>query len=343
LICALLWPPYYAATASFIAQSAAPSASSLIASQLGSLGGASGLLGSASKSNGDLYVGILKSRSVADNMIERFSLMKVYKVKRLSTAEKSLASHSKFDVDIKTSIVTVQVKDNNPQRARDLASGYLEELRSANRKLALTESSQRRLFFEQQLANEKNSLADAEVELRKSQEKTGLIAPAGQTAIQIQSIAQLRAELTDREIQLAALRQSSTDQNPKVISLLTEINDFRAQLAKMQSGKGNGKVGEIAASEVPELGLEYIRKAREVKYHEALFEILLKQYESARMDEAREPPLLQVLDQATVPDTKAGPPRTLICIGGFLFGLAGSCFWVLLRAAMQRKSSFSEI
>jgi tyrosine-protein kinase Etk/Wzc len=342
LICALVWPPYYTATASFIAQSSTPSASSLLASQLGSLGGA-GLLGGGLKSTGDQYVGILKSRSVADNMISRFSLMSVYKAKRQSQAEKVLASHSKFDSDVKDSIVTIQVTDNDPQRARDLANGYLYELRSANKRLALTESSQRRLFFEEQLSNEKNSLANAEVDLQKSQERTGLIAPAGQTAMQIQSIAQMRAQIADREVELAGLRQSATDQNPGVVTLVTEIEGLRGQLARMQSGKGAGKVGDIATSEVPELGLEYIRKAREVKYHEALFEILLKQYESARMDEARDPPLLQLLDQAIAPDVKSGPPRGLICLGGLFIGLFGGGLWVLFRAARERSTVSSEI
>ncbi len=338
LLYVLLASPYYTASASFISQSPSNSSSStMLLSELSSMG-ASGLLGGASKGSGDLYVGILKSRGVQDRLITRFSLMDVYKVKKQSRAEKELANHTNFDVDTKTSIVVVQVTDESPQRARDLANAYLEELRSVNQRLALTESSQRRLFYEQQLAGEKNALADAEVDLKRSQERTGLIAPAGQTSLEIQSIAQMRAQIASREVQLAALRQSSTDQNPQVVSLSAEISDLRRQLASMQSGKSVGKVGDLAASEVPELGLEYIRKERDVKYHEALFGLLLKQYEAARMDEAREPQLLQMLDPATIPDTKTGPHRMLIVGLAVIVGVLIGSVWVLFQSARKRTS-----
>jgi uncharacterized protein involved in exopolysaccharide biosynthesis len=161
--------------------------------------------------------------------------------------------------------------------------------------------------------------------------------------MQIQSIAQLRAQITSEESQLDALRQSATDMNPEVVRVRTEIDGLRGQLMKMQNGKSEAKVGDIAASKVPEAGMEYIRKEREVKYHETLFQIIARQYESARMDEAHEAPLLQVVDSAVAPDSKAGPSRTLIVLGGLFIGLLVGSFGVLFRAAQRRTGEHSRV
>jgi uncharacterized protein involved in exopolysaccharide biosynthesis len=219
-----------------------------------------------------------------------------------------------------------------------MANAYIDALRETNSRLALSEASQRRLFFGQQLAKEKDALADAEVDLKRTEEQSGLIAPAGQTASEIQTIAQTRAEISVRQVELSALRQSATDQNPEVIRLRSEIADLQGQLARMHSGSGQGAGTAIPTSKVPALALEYIRKEREVKYHEALFEMLARQYESARLDEAHEAPLLQILDPADYPDSRSGPPRMLIALGGLLLGLLAGCARVLLRDRLSGSS-----
>jgi uncharacterized protein involved in exopolysaccharide biosynthesis len=276
-------------------------------------------------------VGILKSRSIEEQIIQRFDLKKVYKVKKESQAEKILAANSTFGVGLKDSIVTLSVTDVDPSRARDLVNAYLDALRETNGRLALSESSQRRLFFGQQLDKEKNALEDAEVDLKKTEEQSGLIAPAGQTASEIQMIAQTRAQIAAREVELSALRQSATAQNPAYIRLQSEIGDLQGQLARLQTGSGRIGDGAIPTSKVPELALDYVRKTREVKYHEELFEMLARQYEAARMDESHDAPLLQVLDPASYPDTKTSPKRMLLMLGGLIFGFLAGSVWVLLR------------
>jgi capsule polysaccharide export protein KpsE/RkpR len=307
-------------------------------SQLSGLGAGAALLGGA-KTPGDLYVGILKSHSVASAIVERFDLQQVYKVKKESKAEKLLADHSAFDIGIKDSIVTISITDRSPSRARDIATAYLDNLRETNSRLALSEASQRRLFFSQQLAREKDALADAEVDLKRTEEQTGFIAPAGQTVSQIQTNAQTRAEISVRQVQLSALRQSATDQNPEVIRLQSEIANLQGQLARLHSGSGESEGSPIPTSKMPAAALEYVRKTREVKYHETLFEMLARQYESARLDEAREAPLIQILDVASYPDTRSGPPRLLICLSGLSLGLLAGCVWVLVRARLSMLSS----
>jgi tyrosine-protein kinase Etk/Wzc len=339
-IVALLLPPYYTAGVSFIPPASGASGSAGLAASLSALG-ASGLLGGG-KSSSDLYIGILKSRTVADRMIDRFGLMKVYGKKKKSLAQRSLAKATRFESDIKSPIISIAVTDYNAERARDMANAYLEELRSASGGLAVTESSQRRLFYEQRLAREKDDLANAEVALKQAQEATGLIAPAGQMASEIQAMAQVRAEIAGRQVQLAALREGATDENSDLIRLKAEISDLETHLARMGNGVGSKYTGDISASRAPGLELEYIRKAREVKYHEALFEIIARQYEAARLDEANNPPVLQVLDAAVLPDAKAGPPRAVIAVGGLFLGLLGSSLWILFQAA-RRKMSFSDL
>jgi uncharacterized protein involved in exopolysaccharide biosynthesis len=326
---ALLMAPKYTSIASFIPPgSSMNSSAALVAGEL-SAAGAGSLLGGV-KSSGDLYAGILKSRTVAGDLVKRFNLKQVYRAKRESQAEEKLQANTAVTVDAKSTIITVAVTDKSAQRAQDLANAYMDALRDTDGRLALSQSSQRRLFFEQQLAREKDDLENAEVDLRKTEEESGLIAPTGQTESEIKSIADLQAEIAVRQVQLAALRDAATEENPDVIRLHSEISDLQGQLARMEKGSGNDSLS-IPTSKVPAVQLEYVRKEREVKYHEALFDMLSRQYEAARLDEARDAPVLQVLDPASYPDTQSSPKRWYIMLGGLVFGLFAGCVWVLIR------------
>jgi capsule polysaccharide export protein KpsE/RkpR len=256
--------------------------------------------------------------------------MDVYKAKKESVAIKRLAARSTFEVGVRDGIVTIAVTDQSPQRARDLANAYMEELHTVSDRLALSESAQRRLFFEQQLAREKDRLADAEVALKQVQEKTGLVAPAGQTQVGLTTIAQTRAAIASRQVQLAGLKISATDQDLRVVQLHDEVAELQAQLATLQKGATPSGSFDIPESKVPQVELEYVRQEREVKYHEALFEMISKQYEAARLDESHETPLLQVLDFATIPDTRSGPPRLILIGAGLFLGAAFAIFYVLM-------------
>jgi tyrosine-protein kinase Etk/Wzc len=336
IIVYLLMKPTYTGEAVFLPPQTSPGSSmSQLASQLGSLGALGGLAGL--KNPGEVYLGILGSRTVADEMIKRFDLQKVYKTKKLSDAEKKLKNNSQF-VAGKDGLITISVETHDAKLAADLANGYMDALREQNGRLALTDASQRRLFFEQQLEREKNALADAEVDLRKTQEQTGLIVPGGQAQVAIQSNAELRAEITSRQVELAALRQGATDQNPAVVRLQTEIAGLEQQLQKLQNDSGKRQPGnvQLPTAKVPEFALQYVRKQREVKYHEVLFELIARQYESARLDESREAPLLQVVDQAKTPDKKSGPPRALLLLASCVIGAFAGASWIIVKHYIAR-------
>jgi uncharacterized protein involved in exopolysaccharide biosynthesis len=331
--------PMYKAEAVILPPQTAPGGGlSQLASQLGSLGAIGALTGI--KSSGEVYLGILQSRTIADSLIRQYDLQKVYKTKKLSDTAKELKSRSSFESG-KNTLITITVEDHDPKRAAAMANSYMDALREQNGRLALTEASQRRLFFEQQLEREKNSLADAEVELKKTQEQTGLIAPGGQAQIEIETMAQTRAQITSLQVELSSLTQGATNENPEVVRLQTQISDLQQHLRKLESDPANRLPGnlQLPTSKMPELALEYVRKQREVKYHEVLFELIAKQYEAARLDESRESPVLQVVDRAVVPDKKSGPPRTLLiavsCFLGFLVGAV----YVMLRSLIRKLDS----
>jgi len=336
VLVAFVLPARYTSAVSFIPPSLSGS-SSLASAMLGQIpmlaGGAGDLMGGL-KNPGDVYAGILDSRTVLDNLVKQFDLLRVYKVKKQSDADKILASFTKVTVDPKSSIVSLEVTARSPQLAHDLASAYMNELRQTNGRLALSQASQRRLFFQEQLIEEKNNLADAEVALKETEERSGLIAPAGQTATQIRIVAETQAQIAARQVQLAALRQYATEENPEVIRLRSEISNLQDQLGQLQ--KGGARSGSaIPTSKVPSLELNYIRKERDVKYHETLFEMLARQYESARLDEAREAPVLQVLDSPSYPDTRSAPKRKIIISIGLFLGLIAGCGRVILRSRSQ--------
>jgi len=329
--------PTYTAEAAFLPPNSMSSGTSIaFPALLGQLGGAGAALTSL-KDPTLVYIGILESRTVTDDLIKQFDLAKVYHTKKLSQTEKALKSHSKF-VSGKNTITTISVEDHDAKRAADMANAYLAELHNQNSRLALTESAQRRLFFQQQLEKEKNAMADAEVDLARSQEKTGLIQPSGQAQLQMETIARTQAEIDIREVQLAALNQAATEQNPEVIRIRSEIAGLTAQLNRLENSNNQGGAGDtqVPTSKVPQLTLIYLRKARDLKHHEELYQLLLRQYASAQLDESRSAPVLQVVDYAVVPDARSWPPRTLLILIALILGAMAGMVWVVVRQRSLR-------
>ncbi len=341
---AFLISPSYTAKAVILPPEQQQSSSSALLGQFGALASITGVGSSLGLKNpSDLYIGILQSQSVADGMIQRFDLMRRRHPKRKSDLRASLTKASKF-VAGKDGMISISVTDHDPRMAADMANAYVDELYHINNRLAFGPASQRRLFFEQQLAQEKDKLADAEVALKKTSETTGVIAPSGQTETVIRQVAQLEAEITAHEVELDALRTSSTEQNPEVIRLTSELTGLRAQLRDVENGSGERTPGDISitTANVPQAGLEYIRKEREVKYHQLLFDLLARQYEAARLDEAKSAPVIQMVDTAQVPDRKSAPFRALWGVLGGMLGFFLSAGYVLSSHAYHRLAADEE-
>jgi uncharacterized protein involved in exopolysaccharide biosynthesis len=216
--------------------------------------------------------------------------------------------------------------------AAALANAYVEELHRQNSRLALTEAASRRQFFEKQLDVEKEALHQAELGLRQTQERTGVVQITSQMDASIRAIGQMRAEIAGREVALRTMAQSVTEQNPEYVRLATELQALRGQLRRLEQSDGS-RAGDplIPARSMAAAGLDYVRMLREVKYRETLLDALTRQYEAAKVDEAKQAPVLQVVDHAAAPDQKSGPSRLLMVLlgmaGGGVCGVAAVLLW----------------
>src|SRR3990172_6352270 len=310
-IASLLMTPIYKAETKILPPQ---QGSSGMASQLLSqLGGAASFIGGAAgvKTSNDLYIALLKSRPILDNMIDRLKLMEFYKVKSREDARSALRGILKTQDDKKSGIVSIGIEDKDPKLAADIANAFVDELREYNKRLALTEASQKRLFFEEQLKDVKEGLIKSEEAMKGFQEKTGAFKIDEQAKAAIEGIAKLRAQIAEREVQIRVMRTYATSFNPDIQRVEEELKGLKEQLRGLEEkGSGNNPDVILSTGRIPALGTEYIRKLREFKYHEALYEILLKQYEMARLDEAKDAPIIQVIEKAIPPEKRIKPKRS---------------------------------
>lgn len=319
LLVSFMLPNIYSAKTVLITPQQGQSTSAAMLGQLGALAGAAGgALGI--KNPADMYLGLLKSRTIADRLLERFELQKVYGNKFLSDTRKELAKNTQFTTG-KDGLISVEVDDEDAKRAAAMANAYHEELGKLTRTLAVTEASQRRQFFEKQLVQAREELVNAEFNLQKTQEKTGVIQLEGQAKAIIEGVAQLRAQIAAKEVQLGAMRTFATSENPDYLRALQELSGLRTQLKNREQESGSKEGSLITTGKVPQVGLEYLRKLREVKYHEAIMEIMARQFELAKVDEAKDAALIQVVDMAIEPDRKIKPKRAIIVLGAVLIAV----------------------
>jgi tyrosine-protein kinase Etk/Wzc len=302
--------------------------SSSIASQLlNQLGGFANLASSAvgMKNQNDMYIGMLRSRTVYDRIIDRFGLMKVYGMKYREDARRILAN-SLTTTSGKDGMIVVCVEDRDPKRAADMANAFVEEMIGVCRGLALTEAAQRRLFFEEQLKDVKLALTRAEEGIKGFQEKTGALKIDDQAKAVIQGIGNLRAQIAAREVQYKVAQTFATPQNPDLQRIEEELRGLKEELNKLEQKGGNSHDPLMPTGRMPSVGMEYLRKLRDVKYNETLYELLAKQYEMAKLDEARDTVVIQIIDKAVKPERKAKPRRSLIVIISTFIGFAFSLF-----------------
>jgi tyrosine-protein kinase Etk/Wzc len=339
LVVSLLLPKKYTAMTTVLPPQQNSSLSSTIMSQLGSLGSLGALAGSGMglKNPNDMYVAMFKSRTVEDAMIQRFGLMAEYRKKYMSTARKAFEDHATVEADKKDNLIHISIEDKDPKRAAEMANAYVDEYRRLSEHLAIGEAAQRRLFFQQQMEQTKDQLANAEEALKETQQKTGMIQLDSQARALIESAVTLRAQIAAKEVQLQAMRTYATGQNADVIQTQQELDSLKAQLAKLGGNADDIGAGLIVPKgQVPQAGIEYIRKLRDVKYYETVFEILARQFELAKLDEAKEGALIQVVDPAIVPDYKSFPKRGLITIVAAVIGLFIGIMVALFREGMER-------
>jgi tyrosine-protein kinase Etk/Wzc len=350
LIVTLLIPKRYTATVTVLPPQQGSSLSSALLSQVGNLGALGSLAGGSLglKNPADMTIALLKSRSVEDAMIQRFDLMKLYKEKRLSDARKSLENHTSIESNIKDGLIRIEIEDRDPKRASDMANAYVDEYQKFSQHLAIGEAGQRRLFFEHQLVGAKNDLAGAEEALKASQQKSGMIQLDSQAKALIESVAALRAEITAKEVEISSLSLSETSNNPDIRMAREQLAALQSQLRRIggtQSGEDSDLI--VPRGKIPQAGMDYVRKLRDVKYNEMIFEILAKQFEVAKIDEAREGAIIQVVDAAVPPDKKSFPKISLIVPAAtliwFVLAISGILFLQGIRRASRRPEDYRKL
>lgn len=291
--------PTFTATTSFLPpqQQQAGSGGGALAS-LGALAGLSGGM----RNTGDQYAFFVKSRNIADRMVERFDLKKVYDEELLHDARLKLNNRTRVGLGKKDGVITVEVDDHDPKLAADIAAAYVDELRKLTAGLTLTEAQQRRAFFEGQLKQVRTQLEAAQSAMQSSGLSTSAIKVEPKAAVE--SLARLRAELTAGEVRLQVLRNSFVDTSPEVQQQLAAIGRLRSEIARSGQAEPAATGG-------------YVGAYRDFKYQEALFELIARQYELARIDESRDGGQLQVIDAAQVPERKSKPKRSMLMLAAF--------------------------
>jgi tyrosine-protein kinase Etk/Wzc len=298
-------------------------------------GGAGAALGQAFnlKNPNDLYVGILKGNTIADRMIERFDLKRRLEKETMVATRKALEGRTTIAAG-KDGLIVIEVDDELPERAADIANAYIEELERLIQMLAITEASQRRLFFERQLKTARDQLVQSELTLRQAIEQKGLVAVDAQSRAVVGTVERLRAEVAAKQIQLEAMRTFATTRNPDSVRLKQEITSMQSELARLESGVSGNKHAR-GESDAP-AGLENVRLLRETKFLESMVELLTKQFEAAKIDEAQDAAVIQVVDRAMPPDYKSKPKRALIVVlTTLLAGFLGA-FLALVAESLEK-------
>ena len=315
--------------------------------ELGAIGG--DLLGL--KTSGDLFIGVLKSRTVQDAVIDRFDLRKVYGNRRWEDARKNLESRTDVTSDRKSGIITMKVSDHNPERAAAIAREYVEQLDRIVITLNTSSAHKERVFLENRLTQVQQDLEVAEKEFSQFASKNTAIDVKEQGKAMIIAGAEIEGQLIAAETELEGLRQIYTPNNVRVRSVQARVDEYRRQLQKMggtvpanaEAGASPNAVPAEPGQDLypsirrlPLLGVTWADLYRRTKVQEVVYETLTKQYELAKVQEAREVPSVKVLDAADIPERKSFPPRMILMALGTIVFLASGAFWILGRARWDR-------
>jgi uncharacterized protein involved in exopolysaccharide biosynthesis len=281
------------------------------------------------KNPNDIYVGMLTSRPIADAIIQKFNLLEEYHAKDMTAARKGLADCTEVTAE-KKGFITVSVTDKDKKRVAEMANAYTDQLRVLTQTLAVTEASQRRLFYEEQLKQAKETLVAAELAFQQVQQQKGLVQLDAQAKAMIEGIAALRAQVAAKQVEVQALRSYSTEQNPDVQLAERELTSLQAEESRIEQSNHSPGIAGLGLGNVPVAGLEYLRAEHELAYRQALFDMLLKQYDAARLDESKEAAIIQVVEPAIEPDHKLPQKRILIVLIASFLGFFAGCFLALV-------------
>ena len=333
IVLSLLLPAEYTSTGRIMPPQQTQSTSAMLMNQL------TGVSGLASNSGGallglrnpnEIYIGMLQSRTIADALVNEFSLKDAYRVRDSLAAREKLV-HNTSIIAEKSGMISISVTDRDRTRAARLADAYIEHLRALTKTLAVTEASQRRVFYEEQLKNAKSNLVSAELQFQQVQLRKGVIQPDAQGKAVIAELAELDAQIAAKQAELQAQRSFSTEHNPDVQLLLSQVQSMRQEQARLERGNAGTGNTAMALRDLAGSGLDYLNAAHELQYRQTLFDLLLKQYDSARLDEGKEAAIIQVVDFPVAPERRSFPRRTMITLLLAALGILSACGYLFLN------------
>jgi len=339
----LVIPSWYTAETMLLPPTQTSAATALLGQLAGGSTATAGALASVAgatlgiKNPSDMYVSLLRSRTVEDAMIQRFGLMAKYHKKTMVDTRKKFERHTSVVLGTKDGLIRITVEARDPKLAAEMANAYVEELRKVSARLAITEASQRRLFFQQQLQEARDNLTVAEEAMKSTQQSTGVLQIDSQARSLIEAAAMLRGQVVAKEVQIESMRSFAAEDNPELILAKQQLAALKAQLSKLAGPEQDAKNDFVVPKgKVPEAGMEYLRKLRDLKYHETIFELIAKQFEIAKLDEARQGAVIQVADVAVPPDKRSFPMRTLTIVLMTMLAFIAVCGWCICGEAIRR-------
>jgi len=324
-----------------------------LATAVASMTGAGAGLGSVAsdllglKSTSDIFVGILSSRTAQDKLIQQFDLKKLYGARRMEDAQKILAVRTGIAVDRKSQIITISVTDHDPQRAAAMAQAYVEELNRLVVELSTSSARRERIFLEERLQSVSKELETAEKDFSQFASKNTAIDIKEQGKAMVEAAATLQGQFIAAQSEYEGLKQIYTDKNVRVRSVKARIDELKHQLEKL-GGKGESATTISALPgdslypsirKLPLLGVEFADLYRRTKIQEAVLETLTKEYELAKVQEAKEIPTVKVLDNPNIPEKKSFPPRRLIIFLGTTLAFAAATTWVFGKTTWDKTDS----
>ncbi len=298
------------------------------------------------KSSGALFIGVLRSRTSQDRLIEQFDLKNVYGTRLVMDARIRLDENTSISEDRKSGIITINVTDRSPQRAAAIATAYVDQLNLLVTELSTSAAHRERVFLEERLKAVKLDLDDASNQLAQFSSKNNTLDIQLEGKAMLDVAASLAGQMVAAQSQLEGLRQIYTDNNPRVQSLNARVGELRKQLDKLGGTKldpsvataipRSGDMPYPTIRNLPLLGVKYADYYRHTKIQETVYELLTEQYELAKVQEAKETPSVKILDPAYVPERKAFPPRTLITLTCAFFALLAGCVWIVGRKRWEQ-------
>jgi tyrosine-protein kinase Etk/Wzc len=324
-------PVQYTATTKVMPPQQTQSTASMVMNQLTSSGAGSlaAMAGSGLglKSPNDIYIGLLNSRPVADAIVHKFDLAKEYRAANKTDAIKKLAANTSVSTE-KSGFIAISVTDRDRQRAAAMANAYTDELRAVTKTLAVGEASERRLFYEEQLTHSKETLVAAALAFQKVQQQKGLVQLDAQAKAMIEGLATLRSQVAAKQVEVQALRSYSTEHNPSVQLAENELFALRAEEVRMEQRNQAPGIAGLGFENVASAGQEYLRTEHELQYQQGLYDMLMRQYDAARLDESKEAAVIQNVEAAIPPDERSSPHRTSIVLTFIILGFLSACSYV---------------